>query len=282
MVQSSTGTAGGITMVWSLTQMLKLPQVLANGTSLPTQLCGNSMAVLTLAQGGCVDVPAALLICVPGALTAIVGARVAHRLPEATLQLLFAGALLVAGPIVLWRLQRPDAPSKFQSATVPVASMTHDPCPSSPASQEIDLASRCRAQGRALTALVETQPAVASKHMAAGCVMGFAMGAVSVGAGPILMTYFALATEDTPQKVALGTTNCAMLPALLTGSLTHLRSGGIAVRLLPMLCVGTVIGGCVGASIALRVPEDWLKGALGVFLPFAGFLVGRKGWRKFN
>ena len=45
---------------------------------------------------------------------------------------------------------------------------------------------------------------VAGKHIAAGCVMGFAIGAVSLGAGPILMTYFALATDDTPQKVALG------------------------------------------------------------------------------
>ena len=96
--------------------------------------------------------------------------------------------------------------------------------------------------GRNLKALVETQPTVAAKHIAAGCMMGFSTGALSIGAGPILMTYFSLATEDTPHAVAIGTTNCAMLPALLTGSLTHLRASGIAVHLLPMLCAGTVIG----------------------------------------
>merc|ERR1712232_387007 len=108
--------------------------------------------------------------------------------------------------------------------------------------------------------------------------MGTAMGVLGIGAGPILMTYFMLGTEDTSQKVAVATTNCAMLPPLLTASLTHLRSGGVG--LLPVLCAGTVAGGWAGASLAMHGPEEWLKIALGVCLPIAGALVGRKALKR--
>jgi uncharacterized membrane protein YfcA len=56
--------------------------------------------------------------------------------------------------------------------------------------------------------------------------MGVAMGALGIGAVPVLMTYFALCT-DTPHSVAIGTTNFAMLPALATSSLAHWQKGSV-------------------------------------------------------
>ena len=75
LVQSSTGMAGGMTMIWSLTTLVRLPAAVATATSLPTQLAGNAVAGSILLCSGCVDLAAVALIAAPGAAFAVVGAR---------------------------------------------------------------------------------------------------------------------------------------------------------------------------------------------------------------
>jgi len=223
-----------------------------------TQLAGNTMAAATLAHCGCVDVAAALLLAVPGAGAAVVGAKVSKRIPDAALQLMVSGALILCAPLLLKRAF--SAPPEASPAPTPSST----PSPTS----LLDPMS-------VLSAIERLEPALAARHAAAGVAMGFSTGALGVGAGPICMAYFTFATE-TPHAVALGTTNLAMLPALATGSLTHFLAGRVQLWMLPLLCAGTIVGGSLGASLAVRAPESWLQGALGVCLVLAGGTSARK------
>jgi uncharacterized membrane protein YfcA len=96
------------------------------------------------------------------------------------------------------------------------------------------------------------------------------------------MAYFAVCCTDIPHAAALGTTNCAMLPALAASSLAHWRKGGVRTQLLPFLCAGTTVGGFLGATLVASslLGEDTLKMVLGLSLPLLGGLAGRKAWAK--
>jgi uncharacterized membrane protein YfcA len=88
------GLGGGVVMVPMLVGMMKLRQQQAHGTSLVALVVTGLVGAATYFSRGRVDVVGALLLAVPAVLTARLGARYAHALPEWKLRRAFGGFLV--------------------------------------------------------------------------------------------------------------------------------------------------------------------------------------------
>ncbi|MGZ7135944.1 MAG: sulfite exporter TauE/SafE family protein [Methanobacterium sp.] len=98
--------------------------------------------------------------------------------------------------------------------------------------------------------------------------IGFSIGlfVTTLGGGggglyvPILILY------GVAPQVAVATSLATVLPTTAVGAYSHHRMGNVDVRTGLILGIGGIIGTLIGAYIAILIPPDILKKALGVFL----------------
>jgi uncharacterized membrane protein YfcA len=102
--------------------------------------------------------------------------------------------------------------------------------------------------------------------VALGMAAGFLAGLLGVGGG-ILMVPAMVLLLSYDQHVAQGTSLLVIIPAALTGSLTHYRKGRIVLRDAAMLAFGGVIGAVIGSVFALSIEDTILRRL------FAGILL---------
>jgi len=102
-----------------------------------------------------------------------------------------------------------------------------------------------------------------------GMLTGFMSGLLGIGGGtinvPVLVLFAAF-----PQKLAQGTALLAMVVPSIRASLAHIQLQQVVLRLLPALIVGALIGGIVGSSTALYLPEAKLRIICSVIFAITG------------
>lgn len=103
-----------------------------------------------------------------------------------------------------------------------------------------------------------------------GGVAGVLPGFLGIGTGAILVPAFAFAL-NAPIKIAIGSSlACFSLNALVSSTL-KLSQGFVQFQLLIPLCMGTLIGSQLGATLNGRVSSPFLKILFGlVFISIAG------------
>jgi hypothetical protein len=97
------GLGGGVVMIPLMVGLAGLVQKQAHGTSLVAVVVTGLVGAATYAARGRVDVTAALLLAVTATVTARLGARYAHVLPEWKLKRAFGTFLLVVAVLLLAR-----------------------------------------------------------------------------------------------------------------------------------------------------------------------------------
>lgn len=90
------GVGGGFIMIPMMVSWLGVPMKLASGTSLVAIIILAIPGVIQQAVFGHIDYLAGIMLCVGAIPGAIIGARVAPRVPERTLRFIFSGMLAVA------------------------------------------------------------------------------------------------------------------------------------------------------------------------------------------
>lgn len=90
------GVGGGFIMIPLMVSQLRIPMNLASGTSLIAIIILALPGVIQQAVFGHVDYLAGIMLCVGAIPGAVIGARVAPRVPERTLRFVFSGMLAVA------------------------------------------------------------------------------------------------------------------------------------------------------------------------------------------
>lgn len=93
---------------------------------------------------------------------------------------------------------------------------------------------------------------------AVGACTGFLSGLLGIGGGTVNVPVLVLFAGFS-QKLAQGTSMAAMFVPSVRASFTHFGLGQVAVSLLPALALGAVMGGSIGASLALYMPENALR-----------------------
>lgn len=94
---------------------------------------------------------------------------------------------------------------------------------------------------------------------------GFLAGLLGIGGGVVMVPALVLFLGF-DQHVAQGTSLVVIIPAALSGSWTHHRSGRLVLRDALLLAGGGVLGAAAGSLFALSLDDDLLRRLFGMFL----------------
>src|ERR671922_2305770 len=111
--------------------------------------------------------------------------------------------------------------------------------------------------------------------VALGGSIGFILGITSAGSGTLIAIGLILGFRLSPHRV-VGTDVAHAAVLLWVAALAHLVSGNIDYDLAGTILLGSIPGVWIGAHVATRMPQDLLRGALGVVLLGSGMALFSK------
>jgi uncharacterized protein len=236
------GGGTGVVVVPALARKTRLPRVTVHGTALIPHAFAAIVGGAAYAVGGCgIDWAAGAGLMIGGIAGALAGARLAARVPDIALKVLFIVALLL------------------MAAKLLLSVTGLDPESGTPALPPDMLASN-------------------STIVAIGLVVGFVVGAWSaaMGLGGGLLTVPAMVVLfGVGLHTAEGTSLLAMLPNAITGALAHWRQRTIEPSLGFKLGIFAAPGALVGSLISLTLSTA----VLGiVFCVYITFVAVREIW----
>jgi uncharacterized protein len=103
-----------------------------------------------------------------------------------------------------------------------------------------------------------------------GAVVGFCVGATSVGSGSLLAPFLMMLYPSKTSKVVGTDVFHAAILVSVTG-MAHATSGGVEWNLVPVLLAGSIPGVLFGSRIAARVPARPLRTGLAALLAVTGY-----------
>ena len=103
----------------------------------------------------------------------------------------------------------------------------------------------------------------------AGVIVGVLSALFGVGGGLIMVPFIVLVL-DRSQHLAEGTSLVVIVPTAIAGVIAHWRNGFVSLREALLLALGGVVGGYLGASIALGTSGGTLRLLFGIFLAAMG------------
>ena len=229
------GVGGGLIMVPGMTQLLKMRQHEAVGTSLLVIIPIALVGALVLGHGHAVDPLVGVILAVASIGGAVLGARLTRTLTDRSLRRLFAMAVLVVGVIMLV-----DAGATLLHAG-------------------IGLHQGSRPSGVVLVVL----------GLAIGLTTGVVSGLLGIGGGLVMVPAMVLIL-GLSQHLAQGTSLFVIVPTAAAGSVTHFRLGNIRFVVAGWLAIGGMAGAIAGAMLALLVPDQALRILFALFLLYTG------------
>eukprot|EP00750_Incisomonas_marina_P007214 INCI14780.10.p1 GENE.INCI14780.10~~INCI14780.10.p1 ORF type:complete len:341 (-),score=44.80 INCI14780.10:1639-2661(-) len=290
VVQGSAGVGGSIVMVAGLARFARLEQVLAVGSSMPTQVIAQAAGLVSVfaADSSLVHVPTAVCIAAPALVGVVVGVRIGSRMSDAALKLAFAALVLALVPPVTGRAI--EAYNRSHDGSIDSAKV--DAARLEPATEAQVNPARHHVADEVPLAGMLALPDHPLLHCACGAAVGVLSGAVGVGGGPLIVAFLAAlptisgwisaervfvdkskraescAKPEDNTRLTAGiaarqvgpTTNSVLLPMMMIGTLTHWRLGNICWKLLPQLGLCTAVGGALGGIVAVNAPEEYLLG----------------------
>lgn len=103
-------------------------------------------------------------------------------------------------------------------------------------------------------------------YLALGLIAGTLSGMFGIGGGTILIPGL-IFLAGLSQHEAQGTTLAIMLlPIGLLAVLKYYQSGHVHLYIAAFICIGFLIGGLIGATAAVSLPNLILRRAFGIFL----------------
>ena len=103
-------------------------------------------------------------------------------------------------------------------------------------------------------------------YLLLGLVAGILSGLIGIGGAtiviPALVLMFGLS-----QHMAQGTTLALMVPPIgILAAWTYYQKGLVDLKIAGFVCLGFLLGGLIGAKLAIGIPEQILKKMFGIFL----------------
>jgi uncharacterized membrane protein YfcA len=133
-----------------------------------------------------------------------------------------------------------------------------------------DMAARERGAFR-----MQTRHKVAAAAL--GASIGFVLGITSAGSGTLIAIGLILGFRLSPHRV-VGTDVAHAAVLLWVAAFAHLVSGNIDFGLMGTILIGSIPGVWIGTNVATKMPQDLLRGALGVVLLASGLgLLSKAG-----
>ncbi len=114
--------------------------------------------------------------------------------------------------------------------------------------------------------------------VAFGILVGVASAMFGIGGG-VIMVPFLILVVDQSQHVAEGTSLLVVIPTAIAGVIAHNRRGYVDFKRAAALAVTGVLGGFLGARLALAIDADSLQKAFGIFMLVMAARLLRDGLR---
>ena len=108
-------------------------------------------------------------------------------------------------------------------------------------------------------------PLQLAELLAIGLGAGILSGLLGIGGGLVMVPAMALILGF-DQHVAQGTSLLVIIPAALSGTLTHYRNGRVSLRDAGFLALGGAVAAAFGSTLALSVDDALLRRLFAVFL----------------
>ena len=116
--------------------------------------------------------------------------------------------------------------------------------------------------------------------------MGFGVGVLSaamgIGATPVMISYLTLSGDSKGDhyKSILGTALCSVCLTTSAGFAAHSTMGSVQWKMLPLLLIGSALGGAVGSHVALDLPNTALQSVFAIFCGAYGLRVMQRTWLR--
>jgi uncharacterized protein len=114
--------------------------------------------------------------------------------------------------------------------------------------------------------------------IAGGFGAGFLSGTIGIGGGALFVPTMTVGA-GVPQAVAQGTSLVAIVPTALVSTITHIREGNVLRQAATWMGGGGVLGGILGALIAVEVPGSILARIWGAFLLLTAYRLAAQALR---
>jgi uncharacterized membrane protein YfcA len=249
------GVGGGFILVPLLT-LVGVPIHTAVGTSMAFIVCASMAGLVQHVRQGSIDPVVAMILALPAAVTAWVGAQFSALLPASTLHLAF-GVLLFA-VLTFFRL----APLQ-RLAKVPTPPATHHALPYVLHRQRV-------VADRPYTYNINVVLAALS-----GAGTGMIAGFFGVSGGFLLVPTLVLVFRI-PLQVTVGSCLAINILPALVATVTHWQLGNVDGGLWLPLAAAGIVCSQVGARYMLKLPSEVLRNFFqGLVLAAALFMLGR-------
>lgn len=107
----------------------------------------------------------------------------------------------------------------------------------------------------------------------AGAIIGIFSGFLGLGGGFLLVPFLSLFL-GLDMKTTFGTSLAVILLITIPGAVVHFLLGHINLILGLLLALGVVPGAYLGSTVAMRLPNPWLKVSFGFFLMSVAVYLG--------
>lgn len=114
--------------------------------------------------------------------------------------------------------------------------------------------------------------------IAGGFGAGFLAGTIGIGGGSVFVPTMTIGL-GVSQAVAQGTSLVAIVPTAVVSTITHLREHNVLVGPALWMGGGGVVGGVLGALIAVEIPGPILARVWGGFLLFTAYRLAVQALR---
>ena len=238
------GVGGGFILVPAMVYLLGMSQHRAHGTSLAVMSMVVLFSAIFYSHHGQVDWLIAIELMIGGVIGAAWGARICILISAKKLKRFFGILMVLVGLRMLY-----GAASAAYAVSPVIAGH-----------------------------------AIAANHfwgalavLGIGLVTGILSGIFGIGGGIIMIPALVLVFGFS-QKMAQGISLAVIIPVSISGALIHNKHGNVRWDTAFWLGLGGIIGGLIGARIAvLEVSDLALKGMFGFLTLIVGILMTRKG-----
>ena len=107
---------------------------------------------------------------------------------------------------------------------------------------------------------------------------GFLAGTIGIGGGSLFVPTMTIGV-GVSQAVAQGTSLVAIVPTAVVSTITHFREGNVLAEAALWMGGGGVLGGVLGALIAVEIPGPILARVWGAFLLFTAYRLAAQALR---
>lgn len=115
--------------------------------------------------------------------------------------------------------------------------------------------------------------------LAIGLVAGVASGIFGIGGGVLIVPALALLAGFN-QEQSIGTSLAVLLPPVgLAAVLEYYRNGNVNLKAAVFIALGLFMGAWLGALVAHKMGDAWLKMAFGIFVVCLGIGMIVAAWK---